>query len=117
MADKRVWVCRERHPSVRRDMSSAELFGEIQYILKFTDPRPENKPTEAMSIIRERLGPNVKEGDYFLDIGGSPMTPFLVGRILGELQIHRVSWLRWDRRIDKATGHRTYHGHYTPVEA
>lgn len=111
-----VWLACRLPDSARLDLTSARGYGEIRSV--FTGAWPSAEPLRALDDVRAWV-----RREYRADLDFIMTTPLCdplaVGLILLAINEHAptcdVRWLRWDRRTD-ATGTRTRHGYYTPVE-
>ena len=105
-----VFRLQEPTPRVEqtRDYSSCAGYGKMQTILS-SRQNPSTSTEDCYQLIYDALA-EAQDGDFILWSGGDPMTSFLAGTILAELnKCHLVKWLRWDRRTDQ-NGNRTSFG-------
>lgn len=111
-----IWRIQEPHCKIEadRDYTSIAGYGEMRTILGPYD-NPSVDATSALDKLNA-VRTEIQDGDFILWAGGDPMSAFLAGVCLAHDKISkRVKWLRWDKRTD-ASGNRTKHGYYTPVE-
>jgi len=81
------------------DISPAEQYGKIIQVIPQSYDSPystESMVHRAMQVLR-RFNSTT---DYILPMG-SPMSMFVVGMVLGRLNIERCNVLRWERRAFK----------------
>jgi hypothetical protein len=89
-----VFVVQQNDAS--RDLSSADDFGTIRYILP-AGFQPSLEPQRAMEFMRRELE-TFRPGDFITSTGGDLAGVFIAGLIVPEFHEGSVNWLRWERK-------------------
>lgn len=110
----RVYVVQ---PSIRsRDLSSAQRYGAIHYLIE--DPRFQSslQPGVARRRMEEGLKDFRPEHDYVLFLGGDPLGAVVLGIVLGEMfPGKKISALRYERERDLSGNRQEGAGFYVPA--
>lgn len=101
----------KRHFS--KDLSSAQRYGRIVYILGPSD-QASLTPGPCMHKLRKELKDFRPDADYICFAGGDPMSLALAMLVLRDMNINTATALRWDRERD-TSGERKNGGFYVPV--
>lgn len=106
-------VYRTGRPPIFKDLSSAQRYGRIEYVLDQSD-QPSLTPGPCLHKVSRVLRTFNPTNDYLCYAGGDPLSIAFAMIALKEMNFAEVSLLRWDRERD-TDGVRTYGGFYTPV--
>lgn len=109
-----IWKLQEPPPKREavRDYGELSRSGRIVTILRH-DECPSIHPVECERKLKEALS-EFRSGDSVLWCGGDPMTAFIAGKVMSDLGLGAVRWLRWDRAVGE-DGKRLRVGTYVPV--
>jgi hypothetical protein len=99
-------------PGKERDLSSAQRYGVLEYILTPND-KPSFLPGPCLYKLRKAFT-NLTTEDYIVSLGGDPLGNVLAGIALGESTLPVINILRWERERD-FNGERTGGGFYVPL--
>ena len=110
-------------PTRKRDLSSAQRYGTIVYLIDDPEFQPSLSPAKALTEIINRLQEwdYKPERDYLVFTGGDSVGALMLGQsasIFGRVSINNIQpkfyrTLRWDREL-QPDGTRAG-GFYTPV--
>lgn len=104
-------------PSIRsRDLSSAQRYGTIQYLIDDPQFQPSLQPGVAKKRIEDGLADFRPGVDYILFLGGDPLGAIMLGVALGNMfPGKRISGLRYERERDLSGNRREGSGFYVPA--
>lgn len=102
-------------PARPKDLSSAQRYGNIQYLID----EPLFQPSLQPGVARRRMEDGLKnfrpEQDYVLFLGGDPVGAILLGIVLGEMfPGKKVTTLRYERERDISGRRQEGVGFYVP---
>lgn len=106
------YIDRATGTKVEKDLSSAQRYGAIKFILDSRD-RVGTMPGQARHKLAKGLQ-DFKPDDYLVHPGGDYLSLIIVGSILRDLGFREVQWLRWEKERG-TNGERLAGGFYTPV--
>lgn len=110
-----VYILQPSH--AQRDLTSANNYGEIRFIL----PDPSTQASLQPGVVRRQIETELTsfnpDSDYITHIGGDPLGPILLGKVLGEMFPGRaIKMLRWERSRDVQGKRMQGGGYYVPVQ-
>ncbi len=109
----RVFVIQNtRYPA---DVSPAEIYGKVEYVLGAGDRTSSNPDMSARKLFKA-LEQFDAEHDFVLWAGGDPLSCMLTGAVLAELGILRYKYLRFEKDRARAAPGAAVTGFYVPVQ-
>lgn len=109
----RVFVIQTtRYPA---DVSPAEIYGTLEYILGTGDRTSSNPDLSARKLFA-RLEDFDATKDFVLWAGGDPLSCMLTGVVLAELGILKFKYLRFEKERGRAQIGEPVTGFYVPVQ-
>ena len=100
-----------RYPA---DVSPAEIYGKIQYVLGPGD-RTSSNPELSLRKLFQALDGFEPEHDFILWAGGDPLSCMLTGAVLTEIGILRFKYLRFEKERSRSQPGEPVSGFYVPV--
>lgn len=89
-----------QEPAPHRDLSSAEKFGEVKFLLP-ANYKPSLTPGPCLGKIHSGLKDFDPLTDYVFTAGTEPWGMMLLGVALRDMGLSEVNFLRWDRNLDE----------------
>lgn len=112
MEEPKVY-CIQKPRGKPRDLSSANRYGAIEFVLDDTDAPSQNPSASYHKIHRRLLGFEVN--DYIFTAGGDPLAMGLVVAALKELGHREINFLVWERERDIDGTRKHGVGYYVPL--